>query len=237
MADQAIHWLFPTPVLQVDLTPTAAVSLAMEQQLALFDREVFSHPEFSDRNNLTGDLLGKAGLDQLHRLDAFQWLNQQLAVHVDAFLGNCSGPITPWRFISESVACGSVPGRARSAPYAPQCAAQCCVLCANGADNPSGELEFQAPDDYFSHVMAIPYRDARCFGGCFCQNSTGAAVPSDLRHQVTPYEEFPRYSVSYDLAVTTAPGQGPEMRMPHPMDWVPLQARAGLRESPVSGSP
>ena len=76
MADQAIHWLSPTPVLQVDLTPTAEVSLAMEQQLALFDREVFSHPEFSDRNNLTGDLLGKAGLDQLHRLDAFQWLNQ-----------------------------------------------------------------------------------------------------------------------------------------------------------------
>jgi hypothetical protein len=44
MADQAIHWLFPTPVLQADLTPTADVALAMDQQLALFDREVFSHP-------------------------------------------------------------------------------------------------------------------------------------------------------------------------------------------------
>ena len=54
----------------------------MEQQLALFDREVFSHLELSDRNNLTGDLLGKAGLDQLHRLDAFQWLNQQQATQV-----------------------------------------------------------------------------------------------------------------------------------------------------------
>ena len=48
MADQAIHWLFPTPVLQADLTPTADVALAMDEQLALFDREVFSHPEFSD---------------------------------------------------------------------------------------------------------------------------------------------------------------------------------------------
>ena len=92
MADQAIHWLFPTPVLQADLTPTADVALAMDEQLALFDREVFSHPEFSDRNNLTGDLLGKAGLDQLHRLEAFQWLNQQLAVHVDAFLRELLGP-------------------------------------------------------------------------------------------------------------------------------------------------
>ena len=32
----------------------------------------------------------------------------------------------------------------------------------------------------------------------------------------------PRYSVSYDLAITTAPGKGREMRTPHPMDWVPL---------------
>jgi hypothetical protein len=30
----------------------------------------------------------------------------------------------------------------------------------------------------------------------------------------------PRYSVSYDLAVTTAPGQGREMLMPHPMEGV-----------------
>jgi hypothetical protein len=47
--------------------------------------------------------------------------------------------------------------------------------------------------------------------------------PSDLLHRVLPYEGgVPRYSVSYDLAVTTAPGQGREMLTPHTMDWVPL---------------
>mgnify|MGYP005832498837 FL=1 len=66
------HWLFPTPVLQVDLTPEAEVAAAMEAQLVSFDREVFAHPEFSDHTNLTGDLLGRAGLDQVHRLEAFQ---------------------------------------------------------------------------------------------------------------------------------------------------------------------
>ena len=75
----ALHWLFPTPVLQVDLEPDAATAEAMQQQLEQFDAQVFQHPEFSDRNNLTGDLLGHAGLDQLHRMDAFQWLNGQLA--------------------------------------------------------------------------------------------------------------------------------------------------------------
>ena len=75
----ALHWLFPTPVLQVDLEPDAATAAAMQQQLEQFDAQVYQHPEFSDRNNLTGDLLGHAGLDQLHRMDAFQWLNGQLA--------------------------------------------------------------------------------------------------------------------------------------------------------------
>ena len=78
----ALHWLFPTPVLQVDLEPDAATAAAMQQQLEQFDAQVYQHPEFSDRNNLTGDLLGHAGLDQLHRMDAFQWLNGQLAEHV-----------------------------------------------------------------------------------------------------------------------------------------------------------
>ena len=101
----ALHWLFPTPVLQVDLEPDAATAAAMQQQLEQFDAQVYQHPEFSDRNNLTGDLL----------------------------------------------------------------------------------------------------------------------FPSDLRHRVLPYEgNGPRYSVSYDLAITTAPGKGREMRTPHPMDWVPL---------------
>ena len=129
MAEKAIHWLFPTPVLQADLTPPSDVALAMQQQLALFDQEVFSQPEFRDRNNLTGELLGKAGLDQLHRLDAFQWLNQQLAVHVDAFLMELLGPITRWRFISRKRGQWSAPGRAgRSSPIATAMRSSACLL-------------------------------------------------------------------------------------------------------------
>ena len=90
--------------------------------------------------------------------------------------------------------------------------------------NESGALEFEAPDNYFSHVMAIPYRDAAVSGGVFMPLPHRLLLfPSDLRHRVLPYEgNGPRYSVSYDLAITTAPGKGREMRTPHPMDWVPL---------------
>ena len=88
----------------------------------------------------------------------------------------------------------------------------------------SGKMEFEAPDNNFSHVMAIPYRDAAVSGGVFAPLPHRLLLfPSDLRHRVLPYEgSSPRYSVSYDLAITTAPGKGREMRTPHPMDWVPL---------------
>ena len=83
--------------------------------------------------------------------------------------------------------------------------------------NESGELGFEAPDDYFSHVMAIPHRDAAVAGGEFAPLPHSLLLfPTDLRHWVLPYEgSSPRYSVSYDLAITTAPGKGREMRTPH----------------------
>ena len=71
--------------------------------------------------------------------------------------------------------------------------------------NESGELEFEAPDDYFSHVMAIPYRDAAVSGGVLVPLPHRLLLfPSDLRHRLLPYEgSRPRYSVFYYLAITT----------------------------------
>ena len=36
--------------------------------------------------------MGHAGLDQLHRMDAFQWLNGQLAEQLSAYLRSLLGP-------------------------------------------------------------------------------------------------------------------------------------------------
>jgi uncharacterized protein (TIGR02466 family) len=78
--------------MQVDLTPDDGTAAAMHQQLEVFDRDLFGDPQFSNRNNLTGDLLGIAGLDQLHRMEAFVWLNQQIAEQVSLYLIDLLGP-------------------------------------------------------------------------------------------------------------------------------------------------
>ncbi|MEC7156474.1 MAG: TIGR02466 family protein, partial [Pseudomonadota bacterium] len=107
-----LQWLFPTPVLQVKLEPEPATAAAMLWQLEQFYAQVSQHPEFSDRNNLTGDLLGHAGLDQLHRMDAFQWLNRQLAEHVSAYLRSLLARITVLWPTSKRPGLWCVPGMA-----------------------------------------------------------------------------------------------------------------------------
>ena len=222
----ALHWLFPTPVLQVDLEPDKDAAAAMEAQLKAFDRDVFEHPEFRMRNNLTGDLLGRAGLDQLHRTEAFQWLNHALAIQVESYLNSLLGPDHGLKVHIQKawpVVCAREGGTIESHTHRnAQLSAVFYVRIEE--DNSSGELEFQAPENYFSHVMAIPFSEAAVSGGVFAPKQHRLLLfPSDLTHRVTPYQgQATRYSVSYDLAITTPPGRGREMRVPHPMDWVPL---------------
>ncbi len=207
----ALHWLFPTPVVQVEY----------------FDAQVYQHPEFSDRNNLTGDLLGHAGLDQLHRMDAFQWLNGQLAEHVSAYLRSLLGPENGLVAHIQKALPAVCARNGGTVDLQSHRNAQLSAVFYELTDpaNECGELEFEAPDDYFSHVMAIPYRDAAVSGGVFAPLPHRLLlVPSDhLRHRVfSPKGICPPYSVSYNLAITMAPGKGGETQTPHPMDWVPL---------------
>ena len=75
--------------------------------------------------------------------------------------------------------------------------------------NASGEFEFQGPETYFSYGMAIPYEVAAVAGGVFAPKQHRLLVfPSDLTHRVTPFQgQSTRYSVSYDLAITTPRGR------------------------------
>ena len=52
----------------------------MEAQLKAFDQDMYLHPEFRMRNNLTGELLGRGGL------------NQSLAIQVENYLVSLLGP-------------------------------------------------------------------------------------------------------------------------------------------------
>ena len=71
--------------------------------------------------------------------------------------------------------------------------------------------------------MTIPFSDAAVSGGVFAPKQRRLLlIPSNLTYRVTPNQgQASRFSVSYDFAITTSPGQGREMWMPHPMDGSP----------------
>ena len=91
-------------------------------------------------------------------MDAFQWLNGQLAEHVAAYLRSLLGQdhgLVAHIQKAWPVVCarngGTVDLHSHRNAYL---SAVFYVL--KDLANESGELEFEAPDDYFSHVMAIP---------------------------------------------------------------------------------
>ena len=43
----ALHWLFPTPGLQVDLALDSATAAAMQEQLKQLDAQMYQHPAFT----------------------------------------------------------------------------------------------------------------------------------------------------------------------------------------------
>ena len=168
-----LHWLFPTPVMQVDLTPDDGIAAAMHHQLEVFDRDLFGDPQFSNRTNLTGDLLGVAGLDQVHRMDAFVWLNHQIAEQVSLYLIDLLGPDHGLDVHIQKawpVVCSPDGGTIESHTHRNAQLSAVFYVCTE-EEPESGELEFQAPDTYFSHVMAIPFREATVSGGCSLQNN------------------------------------------------------------------
>ena len=175
--------------MEVDLTPDDGIAAAMHQQLEMFDRDLFGGPQFSNRNNLTGDLLGIAGLDQLHRMEAFVWLNHQIAEQVSLYLIDLLGPDHGLEVHIQKawpVVCSPDGGTIESHTHRNAQLSAVFYVCTE-EDPGFGELEFQAPETYFSHVMAIPFREATVSGGVFAPKQHRLLLfPSDLRHRVLP---------------------------------------------------
>ena len=147
---------------------------------------------------------------------------------------NCWGLPTGWRSISRRPGLWSVLRGGTIEPHTHRNAQLSAVFYVRtDADNATGELEFQAPEDYFSHVMAIPYKNAALSGGVFAPKQHRLLIfPSDLTHRVTPYEgSSPRYSVSYDLAITTRTRRDGRCACPTGWTGCPERYGPGLRES------
>jgi uncharacterized protein (TIGR02466 family) len=211
--------------MQVHLTPDDGIAAAMHQQLEVFDCAMFGDTQFSNRNNLTGDLLGIAGLDQLHRMDAFFWLNQQIAEQVSLYLLDLLGPSHGLEVHIQKawpVVCSRDGGTIESHIHRNAQLSAMFYVCTE-EDPGSGELESQAPDTYFSHVMAIPFREATSLVGCLLQSSIACcSFPQTCAIPFCPTREWRRAI----RCRTTWPSLQPQDRVEKrscPIPWIGFQ--------------
>ena len=136
-------------------------------------------------------------MDQLHRIDAFFWLNQQIAEQMSLYLLDLLGPSHGLEVHIQKawpVVCSRDGGTIESHTNRNAQLSAVFYVCTE-EDPGSGELEFQAPHTYFSHVMAMPFREATVSGGVFAPKQHRLLLfPSDLCHPVLSYEGVaPRY--------------------------------------------
>ena len=175
--------------------------------------------------------MGHAGLDQLHRMDAFQWLNAQLSVYVSdylrALLGNDHGLVA---HIQKAwpVVCARDGGTIDLHSHRNAQLSAVFYVLADPA-NDSGELEFEAPDDYFSHVMAIPYRDAAVSGGVFAPRPTGCCCSLRIFGIGCSLMKAKAPAIRSPMTWPSPRRQGRDARCEHPIPWIGFHSASRTR--------
>ena len=222
----SLQWIFPAPILQVDLTPNEKQAGAMKRQLEIFDRLACQSGLNQDKKMLTGDKLGELGLDRLHHSNSFEWLNHQLGLQVRRLMDELFGIDAALDVHIQKawpVICDANGGAIRLHTHRNADLSAIFYIQVE-SDNDSGQLAFHAPKHFLNNY---PYASEGELGGgeITIQPKQHRLIlfPSHLDHEVKTYQgKSNRYSISYDLSITSRRNRGKEMLLQHPSDWLSL---------------
>lgn len=195
----------------------------MQRQLEIFDRLAFQSDSNQDQKMLTGDKLGDIGLDQLHHSSSFEWLNHQLGIQVKILMNELFGSNAAldvhiqkaWPVICDAS------GGAISLHTHRNADLSAIFYIQTESDNDSGQLAFHAPKHFLNNY---PNANEGELGGAEItvkpKRHRLILFPSHLDHEVKTYQgNCNRYSISYDLSITSCRNRGREMLLQHPSDW------------------
>lgn len=227
----SLRWIFPIPIVQVDLKPNESQASAMLRQLEIFDRLAYQPSSNQGQKMLTGDKLGEIGLDQLHHSSSFEWLNQQLGIQVKILMNELFGSSAEldihiqkaWPVICDAN------GGAISLHSHRNADLSAIFYIQTETDNDSGQLAFHAPKYFMNNY---PHANEGELGGAEImfkpKRHRLILFPSHLDHEVKTYQgKCNRYSVSYDLSISSHRNRGREMLLQHPSDWRSLSDEKG----------
>lgn len=222
-----MHWLFPTPLYEAQLIPPEHCHQSMLRLVKRFHR-IYAPSKSSlgeSLPSLTGDALTGAKADQFHQLRELEWLNSQLAIHLQLYLaevcGNDHQEVLPYIQKSWPVVCES--NRGQILPHTHRNAHISAVyyLQIDGIDK-GGNIIFMPSETYFPRALPFPASSNSKIQAHNLMPRNGQLLifPANLLHSVGPYTgNLARYSIAYDVLLISAQDRPSEMIMSHPSTW------------------
>lgn len=216
--------LFPTPIYQADLEPDQSTHEGMLKYMKRFDSN-FSKRQSNPGIGVFGDSLPGLTTDRLHCFPEFQWLTNSLSDHVYRYLASLSSAQFDYTiFIQKSwpVVCQPTGGRVQ--PHTHRNAHLSAVYYVQSEpDNKTGLIKFMASLDHFSRILPVVFNESDNSFAVTPVQGRLLLFPSSLMHFVDQYYgSISRYSVSYDLLLSSPSDFSLEMVMTNPSSWLQL---------------
>ena len=219
-----IHSLFSTPIYQVDLHPDQSTLEGMIKFMKRFDAN-FSKRQGRSDVGVFGDSLPGMTTDRLHCFPEFQWLTKVLSEHVTEYLQSLSSVQSRYSiFVQKSWPVVCQPNGGKVQPHTHRNAHLSAVYYIQSEPlNKTGMIYFMAPFDHYTRTLPIVFNDSDI--RCSFEPLQGRLLlfPSSLMHHVDQYfGSISRYSVSYDLMLSSPSDHSLEMVMSSPASWLKL---------------
>lgn len=163
--------------------------------------------------------------DQIHQLKELEWLNQQIAIHVREFLSEVCGENhqdvmaivqKSWPVVCEENGGQILPHTHRNAHIS------AVYYLEIDPNSEAGQIKFMPSETYFTRMLPFPAATNDVTEAYSAKPRSGQLLifPANLLHAVEKYTgASPRYSIAYDILLTSTQSDNREMILSHPSNW------------------
>ena len=213
-----VHYWFPTCIYVEEMDSPMDVQSDMLSYFNKFGRNK------SSLSIATGDNTGDY---EIYKEPEFLWLNQEIFKHSCIYLESLGVDIETVKIYASKAWPIVIEKGGKILRHKHPNSILSAVFYLQTGDEESGEIRFY---DSHSEVDFLPMkfkRNGRSYTNCKYKARPNDLLifPSTLEHEVNTYDgELPRYSISYDIIVTSTRNDACESTIPHPSEWKELNS-------------
>ena len=217
-----LHSWFPTSLYYESFNSPPKVQDKMINYVERFYEK--NKPILKEGKIVTGDEFGDS---KIYQKAEFFWLNKQIFSSAEKYLDALGVDINKIKIYASKAWPIVIEKGGKILRHKHPNSILSAVFYLQTGDEESGEIRFY---DSHSEVDFLPMkfkRNGRSYTNCKYKARPNDLLifPSTLEHEVNTYDgELPRYSISYDIIVTSTRNDACESTIPHPSEWKELNS-------------